>query len=69
MKHTRISNNNGAFASVVNECEKTRDLSSLFQVFCVSVCVCSVCLKIDLGDDKEISGYPEGRLGQSQDCF
>ena len=42
MKHTSISNNNGAFASVVNECERTRDLSSLFQVFFfVCVCVCS----------------------------
>ena len=40
MKHTCISNNNGAFASVVNECEKTRDLSSLFQVFFLCVCVC-----------------------------
>ena len=28
--HTCISNNNGAFASVVNGCERTRDLSSLF---------------------------------------
>ena len=40
MRHTRISNNNGAFASVVNECERTRDLSSLFQVFFCE-CVCS----------------------------
>ena len=39
VRHTRISNNNGAFASVVNECERTRDLSSLFQVFFLCVCV------------------------------
>ena len=36
---TVISNTKGAFASVVNECERTRDLSSLFQVFFFWVCV------------------------------